>query len=79
MEDGQLNPINDSPLTKGMLESNKCYVLDSGAEVFVWLGRITTLEERKRASVTAEVRTNDFLVFIVFSFSFIKLLGFLGI
>jgi hypothetical protein len=59
VENGQLNPIVESPLTKGMLESNKCYLLDCGAEIFVWMGRITNLEERKAASIIAEVRTKS--------------------
>lgn len=54
VEEGLLNPVNESPLSKGMLESNKCYILDCGAEIFVWMGRITSLEERKAASVAAE-------------------------
>ncbi|MCO5582788.1 hypothetical protein L7F22_036687 [Adiantum nelumboides] len=54
VEEGALNPINESPLSRGMLESNKCYILDCGAEVFVWMGRITSLEERKAASASAE-------------------------
>ncbi|KAI5075352.1 hypothetical protein GOP47_0009925 [Adiantum capillus-veneris] len=54
VEEGTLNPVNESPLSRGMLESNKCYILDCGAEVFVWMGRITSLEERKAASASAE-------------------------
>eukprot|EP00250_Pteridium_aquilinum_P015439 c22578_g1_i1 orf=686-3496(-) len=54
LEEGTLNPVKETPLNKGILESNKCYILDCGAEIFVWMGRITSLEERKAASTAAE-------------------------
>lgn len=52
--DGQVSPV-DGELSKSSLENNKCYLLDCGAEVFVWIGRVTQLEERKAAIQTAEV------------------------
>lgn len=55
MEEGQLNPVEALPLTKDLLDSNKCFVLDRGAEIYVWIGRRTSVEERKAASVAAEV------------------------
>lgn len=54
VEEGQLNQIEASPLTKDLLDSNKCLVLDCGAEIYVWTGRSISLEERKAASVAAE-------------------------
>uniref|UniRef100_A0A0C9S493 TSA: Wollemia nobilis Ref_Wollemi_Transcript_25648_3389 transcribed RNA sequence n=1 Tax=Wollemia nobilis TaxID=56998 RepID=A0A0C9S493_9CONI len=51
--DGQLKAL-DGPLSKSVLESNKCYVLDCGSEVHIWVGRATQLEERKAASLVAE-------------------------
>ncbi|KAM3338414.1 villin-2 isoform X1 [Capsicum galapagoense] len=51
--DGQVSPV-DGELSKSSLENNKCYLLDCGAEVFVWVGRVTQLEERKAAIQTAE-------------------------
>ncbi|CAN4107227.1 unnamed protein product [Withania somnifera] len=51
--DGQVSPL-DGELSKSSLENNKCYLLDCGAEVFVWVGRVTQLEERKAAIQTAE-------------------------
>ncbi|XP_057488028.1 villin-2-like [Actinidia eriantha] len=51
--DGQVNPV-DGELSKSMLENNKCYLLDCGAEVFVWVGRVTQVEDRKAASQAAE-------------------------
>ncbi|XP_047319928.1 villin-2-like [Impatiens glandulifera] len=51
--DGQVKPL-DVDLSKSALENDKCYLLDCGADVFVWFGRITQLEERKAASQAAE-------------------------
>ncbi|XP_034693427.1 villin-2 isoform X2 [Vitis riparia] len=51
--DGQVNAI-EGELSKAMLENNKCYLLDCGAEVFVWVGRVTQVEDRKAASQAAE-------------------------
>ena len=42
-------------LTKELIDTNKCYLLDCGLEVFVWMGRNTSLDERKSASAAAEV------------------------
>ncbi|CAA6671109.1 unnamed protein product [Spirodela intermedia] len=54
VEKGQTVGVETDSLTKDLLETNKCYILDCGAEVFVWLGRSTSLEERKSASSAAE-------------------------
>ncbi|CAF2123653.1 unnamed protein product [Brassica napus] len=51
--DGQMEPI-DGDLSKSMLENTKCYLLDCGAEVFVWVGRVTQVDERKAANQSAE-------------------------
>lgn len=53
IEKGKPIPVQAS-LTRQVLDTNKCYVLDCGVEVFVWMGRITSLEERKVASSAAE-------------------------
>ncbi|KAG1331907.1 Villin-4 [Cocos nucifera] len=47
-------PIDADSLTREMLQTNKCYLLDCGIEVYVWMGRNTSLEERKSASTAAE-------------------------
>ncbi|CAI0439618.1 unnamed protein product [Linum tenue] len=44
----------EGELSKGMLENNKCYLLDRGAEVFIWVGRSTQVEERKTVGKVAE-------------------------
>jgi len=42
-------------LKRELLDTNKCYILDCGFEVFVWMGRNTSLDERKSASGVADV------------------------
>ncbi|XP_022755879.1 villin-1 isoform X2 [Durio zibethinus] len=54
---GKLSQIGSNSLDKDMLEKNKCYMLDCGAEVFVWMGRNTSITERKISISAAE----DFL------------------
>ncbi|MED6169557.1 Villin-3 [Stylosanthes scabra] len=54
--DGDVKPV-EGELSKSLLENSKCYLLDCGAEVFVWVGRVTQVEERKAACLAAE----DFL------------------
>ncbi|KAG8371960.1 hypothetical protein BUALT_Bualt12G0017100 [Buddleja alternifolia] len=51
--DGQVKAV-DGELSKSLLENNKCYMLDCGAEVFVWVGRVTQVDERKAAIQAAE-------------------------
>ncbi|CAL9044118.1 unnamed protein product [Musa banksii] len=57
INDGQLK-LEENNLSKAMLENNKCYLLDCGAEVFIWVGRVTHVEERKASSKAAE----DFII-----------------
>ncbi|KAA3489670.1 villin-1 [Gossypium australe] len=54
---GKLSQIGSDSLEKDMLEKNKCYMLDCGTEVFVWMGRNTLITERKTSISAAE----DFL------------------
>ncbi|KAG4211595.1 hypothetical protein ERO13_A02G107500v2 [Gossypium hirsutum] len=55
--DGEVK-IVEGELSEGLLENNKCYLLDCGVEIFVWVGRVTQVEDRKAASQVAE----DFIV-----------------
>ncbi|KAJ8750741.1 hypothetical protein K2173_015922 [Erythroxylum novogranatense] len=61
IEKGQAKPAEVDSLTRELLDTNKCYILDCGVEVFVWMGRNTSLDERKSASEAAEelVRAAD--------------------
>ncbi|KAK2646254.1 hypothetical protein Ddye_021449 [Dipteronia dyeriana] len=54
VEKGQAEPVECDSLTRELLETNKCYLLDCGLEMFVWMGRTTSLDERKSASGAAE-------------------------
>ncbi|XP_061340327.1 villin-3-like [Gastrolobium bilobum] len=51
--DGEVKSV-EGELSKSLLENNRCYLLDCGAEVFVWFGRVTQVEERKAACQAAE-------------------------
>ncbi|XP_074574803.1 villin-2-like [Curcuma longa] len=50
---GQLKLEDNNP-SRAILENNKCYVLDCGAEIFIWVGRVTQVDERKVISKAAE-------------------------
>ncbi|KAL9224110.1 hypothetical protein vseg_000179 [Gypsophila vaccaria] len=50
----QAEPEEVESLTRDVLSTSRCYLLDCGAEVFVWIGRTTSLDERKSASGAAE-------------------------
>uniref|UniRef100_A0A2P2MNM8 Villin-4-like n=1 Tax=Rhizophora mucronata TaxID=61149 RepID=A0A2P2MNM8_RHIMU len=54
VEKGQAEPLEADSLTRELLNTNHCYILDCGVEVFVWMGRNTSLDERKSASGAAE-------------------------
>ncbi|CAD5168600.1 unnamed protein product [Musa acuminata subsp. malaccensis] len=51
---GQALPVEADSLTRDLLDTNKCYLLDCGIEVYIWMGRNTSLEERKNATSAAE-------------------------
>ncbi|XP_062211321.1 villin-2-like isoform X2 [Phragmites australis] len=53
ISNGQLN-LEDNVLTKSILENTKCFLLDCGAELFVWVGRVTQVDDRKTASAAVE-------------------------
>ncbi|XP_038981057.1 villin-1 isoform X3 [Phoenix dactylifera] len=44
---GKLFPMDAPSLNRGMLSSDKCYMLNCDAEIFVWMGRMTLVSERK--------------------------------
>ncbi|KAG8086995.1 hypothetical protein GUJ93_ZPchr0010g7989 [Zizania palustris] len=56
---GKLEPIDYESLVHELLETNMCFLLDCGAELFVWMGRTTSLQERKSASEAAEKLLSD--------------------
>ncbi|KAK4785089.1 hypothetical protein SAY86_001778 [Trapa natans] len=54
VEKGKAEPVEAEALTRELLNTSKCYLLDSGSEMFVWMGRTTSLDDRKSASAAAE-------------------------
>ncbi|KAL8135204.1 hypothetical protein AgCh_010025 [Apium graveolens] len=54
ISEGHPEAIDAESLTKELLDTNKCYLLDSGLEIYAWMGKNTSLDERKSASRAAE-------------------------
>ncbi|ONI27342.1 hypothetical protein PRUPE_1G081400 [Prunus persica] len=54
VEKGKAEPVEADSLMRDLLDTNKCYLLDCGLEMFVWMGRNTSLDERRSASGAAE-------------------------
>ncbi|KAB1210699.1 Villin-1, partial [Morella rubra] len=52
--EGKLCQTGTHSLTKKMLEADKCYLLDCGTEIFVWMGRKSSVSERKISISAAE-------------------------
>lgn len=57
--EGKLCQTGTHSLTKKMLEADKCYLLDCGTEIFVWMGRKSSVSERKISISAAEVRISS--------------------
>ncbi|XP_008220688.1 PREDICTED: villin-1 [Prunus mume] len=54
---GKLHPCQTDSLSKEMLETDKCYMVDCDSEIFVWMGKHCSVTERKTSISAAE----DFL------------------
>ncbi|WOG96873.1 hypothetical protein DCAR_0416211 [Daucus carota subsp. sativus] len=54
VSDGNPEAIDAESLTKELLDTNKCYLLDCGLEIYTWMGKNTSLDDRKSASRAAE-------------------------
>ncbi|KAG8367730.1 hypothetical protein BUALT_Bualt16G0103300 [Buddleja alternifolia] len=50
VEKGEAVPVEADSWTRELLDTTRCYILDCGMEVFVWMGRNTSLDRRKAAS-----------------------------
>uniref|UniRef100_A0A7N0ZUL5 HP domain-containing protein n=1 Tax=Kalanchoe fedtschenkoi TaxID=63787 RepID=A0A7N0ZUL5_KALFE len=59
VEKGQAEPVEVGSMARELLETNKCYILDCGAELFIWTGRATSLDDRKTAGEAAEALLRD--------------------
>ncbi|KAK4776917.1 hypothetical protein SAY86_005605 [Trapa natans] len=51
--DGEVKMM-EGELSKSLLENDKCFLLDCGDEIFVWVGRVTQVDDRKSAGQAAE-------------------------
>jgi hypothetical protein len=51
----QVTPLEEEVLSKDMLDSNACFVLDAATEIFIWNGKYSSLDEKKAAVMLAEV------------------------
>ncbi|KAK9159050.1 hypothetical protein Scep_005624 [Stephania cephalantha] len=51
---GKLSQIVTDTLRREVLDADKCYLLDCDTEIYVWMGRTTSLSERKISISTAE-------------------------
>ncbi|MQL77789.1 hypothetical protein Taro_010202 [Colocasia esculenta] len=51
---GKMCLIETTSLSRGMLNADRCYMLDHESEIFVWMGRNTLVSERKASISTAE-------------------------
>jgi len=49
----EVTEVGRNPLSKGMLDSNDCFILDADSEIFVWVGKGATKEERKESMIHA--------------------------
>lgn len=49
----QVTKVGETPLDKAMLDSNDCFILDAVDEIFVWVGKGATAQERKESMVNA--------------------------
>lgn len=55
ISEGHPEAIDAESMTKELLDTNKCYLLDCGLEIYAWMGKNTSLDERKSASRASEV------------------------
>ncbi|KAM0020504.1 putative villin headpiece, villin/Gelsolin, ADF-H/Gelsolin-like domain superfamily [Helianthus debilis subsp. tardiflorus] len=51
---GEAERVPADSLTKKLLQTHNCYLLDCGSEIYVWMGRSTSMQERKSANKVAE-------------------------
>ncbi|MCO5603478.1 hypothetical protein L7F22_057628 [Adiantum nelumboides] len=54
LREGQVHKVEEFNLRRELLSTNKCYILDCGTELFTWVGRDTTLEERRATALAVE-------------------------
>ncbi|KAK8520510.1 hypothetical protein V6N12_004445 [Hibiscus sabdariffa] len=71
---GKAEPVGADSLKRELMATDNCYILDCGLEVYLWMGRSTSLNERKNASKVAEEfirgsnRSNSRLIHVIEGF-----------
>ncbi|KAL0428335.1 UNVERIFIED_CONTAM: Villin-4 [Sesamum latifolium] len=74
VEKGEAVPAEVDSLTRQLLDTHKCYILDCGKEVFVWMGRSSSLNQRKAAISTVDEllrssdRSNSYVIRVIEGF-----------
>ncbi|XP_063704952.1 gelsolin, cytoplasmic-like isoform X2 [Culicoides brevitarsis] len=58
----EVTPISSRPLQQSMLDTNDCFILDTGTELFAWIGKNATPDEKKHVMVRAQgfIATNNY-------------------
>ncbi|XP_042060494.1 villin-4-like [Salvia splendens] len=59
IEKGEKIIIEADTWTRDLLDTYYCYILDCGSEIFVWMGRNTSLDQRKAASNVVDELQNS--------------------
>lgn len=49
----EVTEVGRSPLSKELLDGNDCFILDAESDIFVWVGKGATKEERKQSMIHA--------------------------
>ncbi|KAL6587803.1 Villin-4-like [Orobanche minor] len=52
VEKGKTEDVVAESLTQELLETDKCYILDCGLEVYVWMGKNTSLDRKDASGAT---------------------------
>ncbi|XP_011079274.1 villin-4 [Sesamum indicum] len=74
VEKGEAVPVEVDSLTRQLLDTHKCYILDCGKEVFVWMGRSSSLNQRKAATSAVDEllrssdRSNSYVIRVIEGF-----------
>ncbi|KAG5671066.1 hypothetical protein PVAND_001281 [Polypedilum vanderplanki] len=50
----KVEQINQKPLKQEMLNTNDCFILDTGSGIYVWIGKKSTEQEKKQAMSRAQ-------------------------
>jgi gelsolin len=50
----QVTPVAQKPLKQEMLNTNDCFILDTGSGIYVWVGKKATEQEKKQAMSRAQ-------------------------